>query len=252
MPNATPARANERKAPRRKASRDRRFAISAAGVRRFSKQGLEARTIDDGAAAAGIAPRTFFRHFATKEEAAFPDHAERIEDLRCRLAQRAQSIDPLAAVLDASHESATEYLTRPDLYRERFQLSLANPALRDRERLIDLQYERVLSEYLARELAGQPAASMRAEAIAAAIVAAINHTLYHWAEAPDAEASGLLEEGLATLKRIFTPMLGPTIAYGVDTVTVTIPAHADLQDSLARALQDATPSGPAAAHRRQF
>ncbi len=37
-------------------------------------KGYEATTVDEIAARAGVARRTFFRHFRSKEEAIFPDH----------------------------------------------------------------------------------------------------------------------------------------------------------------------------------
>ena len=52
----------------------------------FADQGFDATTIEQIAAAAGIAPRTFFRYFATKEDAVFADHAQNVARLRAALA----------------------------------------------------------------------------------------------------------------------------------------------------------------------
>lgn len=48
--------------------------LSAAAMELFATKGYEATTVDEIAAAAGVARRTFFRHFRSKEEAIFPDH----------------------------------------------------------------------------------------------------------------------------------------------------------------------------------
>ncbi len=46
--------------------------LAAAAMELFATKGYEATTVDEIAAAAGVARRTFFRHFRSKEEAIFP------------------------------------------------------------------------------------------------------------------------------------------------------------------------------------
>ncbi|GGJ23278.1 TetR/AcrR family transcriptional regulator [Streptomyces brasiliensis] len=58
---------------RRKAETRMEIARAAAGL--FVRQGLRATRAEDIAQAAGIAPRTFYRYFATKEEAIAPLYA---------------------------------------------------------------------------------------------------------------------------------------------------------------------------------
>lgn len=48
--------------------------LAAAAMELFATKGYEATTVDEIAGAAGVARRTFFRHFRSKEEAIFPDH----------------------------------------------------------------------------------------------------------------------------------------------------------------------------------
>ena len=231
--------AKGRKAAPRKGMRDRRFAISAAAIRLFTEKGLEATTVDDIAAAAGVAPRTFFRHFPTKEEAAFPDHDERIEDLRAKLAERRGAINPLASALDVTRSSALEYLPDPALYRPRFQLVRSIPALRDRERLIDYFYEAAIAEYLEAELGDQPSSPMRARALAAGIVAAVNYALDIWAETSEQDGRDQLDRGLLMVEQAFAPMIGSAMTVGTDSIMVTIPATEDVRDPLVRLLGEA-------------
>src|SRR5262249_47182655 len=149
-------------------------------------------------AAAEISPRTFFRHFATKEEAVFPDHEERIAELRAQLEGRRNAISPLTSLLDLTLSLASQYMDDPTLYRSRFELVRDNPSLRDRERVIDYQYEMAVVDYLREEIrADDPATVITlAHAIAAAVVATVNAALEHWLDSSDAEALAVLECGL--------------------------------------------------------
>lgn len=46
--------------------------IHRAALELFEQQGVRATTVPEIAARAGVSPRTFFRYFSTKEEAALP------------------------------------------------------------------------------------------------------------------------------------------------------------------------------------
>ncbi|MFI1168658.1 TetR/AcrR family transcriptional regulator [Streptomyces sp. NPDC020801] len=75
MTSSTPApRKASSLTERRKAATRMEIARAAAGL--FVTQGLRATRAEDIAQAAGIAPRTFYRYFATKEEAVAPLYAE--------------------------------------------------------------------------------------------------------------------------------------------------------------------------------
>ncbi|GAC69244.1 TetR family transcriptional regulator [Gordonia soli] len=50
-----------------------RMDIHEAAVDLFERNGFDATTVDEVAAAAGVSPRTFFRHFGTKEECVLYD-----------------------------------------------------------------------------------------------------------------------------------------------------------------------------------
>lgn len=66
-PAGAPASLRQRKRERT------RVALIAAALELFERQGYEATTIDQIAAAADVSPRTFFRYFSTKEEVALGD-----------------------------------------------------------------------------------------------------------------------------------------------------------------------------------
>lgn len=81
----------------RKKRRTRR-AIAEAALRMFAERGYEQTTVAQIAAAAEVAPRTFFGYFASKEEVVFADTDERIQVLRDTLAALPAGTSPAQAL----------------------------------------------------------------------------------------------------------------------------------------------------------
>lgn len=182
---------------------DRRYAVASAAIRLFAERGLDATTVDDIAAAADVSPRTFFRYFTSKESAAFPDHADRVAELRRRLDSRRPSSTPIAAALDVCRQSALEFFDEPDLYRPRYQLVRSVGALRDFERVSDAAYENAIAEFIEGE-SDDALAALTARAFAASVVAVVNYTLEVWASQDHVDAPGLLEAGLKLIGERFS------------------------------------------------
>ena len=57
-----------------------RQALVACAIRLFETNGYESTTVEQISAAAGVASRTFFHHFAAKEDLLFDGYAERLEE----------------------------------------------------------------------------------------------------------------------------------------------------------------------------
>ncbi|UGS36025.1 TetR/AcrR family transcriptional regulator [Capillimicrobium parvum] len=212
---------------------DRRYALAAAAIRLFAARGLEGTTVEEIAAEAGVSPRTFFRHFATKEAAAFPDHEERIQELRELLAARRGASSPLDAVLEVTQSTAREYFDETDLYRARIAVVRANPSLRDFERVVDQQYEDAIAGYLAAEMPPAADVTLRARVIAAGVVAAVNDVLDTWTTDEGSDPEALLWRAVEVLRRAFAAMAAPAPEDGAPIV-MRMPA--DLRDRLVAAL----------------
>ncbi|MBK3568473.1 TetR family transcriptional regulator, partial [Streptomyces sp. MBT62] len=90
---------------RRKAETRMEIARAAAGL--FARHGLRATRAEDIAQRAGIAPRTFYRYFATKEEAVAPLYAAGAQ----RWADAVRAAPPALSVPEALEHGVRHTLT---------------------------------------------------------------------------------------------------------------------------------------------
>jgi len=149
-------------------TRDR---IVRTALRLFAKRGFEATTIADIAAAADVAPRTFFAYFPSKEAVVFHDFAE-VHD---RFAERLRGRPPEETVFDALRAWIVEWMrTRRSepTHRRQHEVILATPALQAHERENLARFGDLIAEGVAADLDVAPD-SLRARLVSAAAVAAL-------------------------------------------------------------------------------
>jgi len=106
----------------------------------FIDQGYDNVTVEDVAAAAGVSRRTVFRHFPSKGELPFPDHAERRERAEALLNEPGRGADPVQDVIDATEYVLADFLSTPDLVLRRYALTRLVPELAEREILEHEKY----------------------------------------------------------------------------------------------------------------
>ena len=196
----------------RPSARDR---LAEAAFDLFGERGYEQTSIDDITERAGLGRTTFFRHYRSKEDVIFPDHDRLLEQIAERLRTSSDGT-ALVAVSDAVRLVLRHYVAEGDLARRRYAITSAVPALRDREIASVARYQRLFREFIAGWMGdpGEPA-SLRAELMAAAVVAAHNHVLRRWlrGESPDPLAElDLAMRQVTTLYSGGTPGQGATIA----------------------------------------
>jgi AcrR family transcriptional regulator len=182
-----------------------RDAIIQAAVRLFSKKGFESTTVEEIAAAAEVAPRTFYRYFPTKEDVVFVDQdledeaAEReLRDLRPGESDMDRVSRAVRAILKVTSRNLDSLL-------EMYRLVEATPALRARALEIAWRSERRIAEVLAGKARG-PEAELRARILAACVPAALRAVFLSWFESGGRSSASLwkdLDKALAMLRSGF-------------------------------------------------
>lgn len=153
--------------------------IADAGRELFLGQGYDRTTVDAIAERAGIARRTFFRYFRSKDDVIFPDH-DRIARITAAHLEAVGDLSPLRAVCSGARLILRSYVDDPLVSVERYRLIRSVPALRAREIASVSQYTRLFSRYLRGRFGDAPGAALHAEVAASAVVAAHNHVLREW------------------------------------------------------------------------
>lgn len=149
-----------------------RQAIHRAAMALFAERGFEATTIADIAAAADIAPRTFFSYFASKEAAVFPAFEPMFADFDRALRERPPGTSALDVLRAWIVPAAETYM--PDLAAARLeaQLRRESPAVAACDAQHMRRFERRLAEAVGEDF-GEPPESLRPRLVAAAALAAL-------------------------------------------------------------------------------
>lgn len=188
--------------------------LAAAAMELFATKGYEATTVDEIAATAGVARRTFFRHFRSKEEAIFPDHDDTLVRAEAVLNAAPPHEHPLDTVCRGIKEVMKMYAGSPAVSVERYRLTREVPTLREREIASVARYERLFTRYLLghfdeRDHHDGNDDPLLAEVAASAVVTAHNHVLRRWLRAGgqgDVEAQ--LDHAFAIVRETFGSGIG--------------------------------------------
>jgi AcrR family transcriptional regulator len=176
-----------------------RRAIADAAMRLFAERGFAATTISDIAAAADIAPRTFFSYFPSKEHVVFADFDEYAETLQQRLEARG----PDETTFDALRSWIGDLIDTEDAAEDerdsiRKQLMCENEGLEAHERHLMSRFEAIIAASIAEDLGDEPD-DLGPRLVAAAGIAALKSL-----ETPDgkdgAEAHAVVDEAFAFLQ----------------------------------------------------
>jgi AcrR family transcriptional regulator len=145
---------------RRARGQRNREALIAAAIALFSEYGYEQTTVDQISATAGVAPRTFFHHFATKDDILFHGYAERLEEATRRF-RASQSESLFGALAEASEAVALAITESPDIFLVRATMYGNLPALRATMLRINEEWIDQMTTEVARWLGTDPHVDVR-------------------------------------------------------------------------------------------
>jgi AcrR family transcriptional regulator len=181
----------------RKKDRTRRV-IQAEALRLFAEKGFQATTIEEIAAAAEVAPRTFFRYFPTKDEVVFwPAYLSLLPEL---VAARPAGEPAVEAVCHSILDGLASFYDQDrERVLERLKLTFRTPELHPRLRQQQANSAVGVARILADRLGARPD-DLEIRAIAAAIAAALWVAAEEW-QAHDGRSDlrALIDRALRTV-----------------------------------------------------
>ncbi len=177
-----------------------RTALSTAALRLAIERGPENVLVEDIAAAAGVAPRTFNNYFPSKEAAIVAEGTDRAARMRDALRARPEG-EPLWTAL---RHVLTEPLTsegEPDrAWVTKARLIKATPALRIEQLRSDALVQAMWAEEIARRTGTSPQRDLYPRLAAAALISAVRAALDHWLDAdPAIPLHGVVSQALGQL-----------------------------------------------------
>ena len=168
----------------------------------FASRGFDETTVDDIAAAAGIGRRTFFRYYASKNDAVWGDFDVQLDRLR----RFFDGCDPALPMMEAVHDAVLTF-NRVDAeevpwHRRRMRLILNTPALQAHSTPMYARWRAVVAGFAA-DRVGAGRQDLLPQLIAYAALGAAVASYEQWLRDEDAELEPLLDEAMAELARGF-------------------------------------------------
>jgi AcrR family transcriptional regulator len=177
-----------------------RQALIHAAIDLFTTHGYEAITVEQISGAAGVAPRTFFHHFASKDDILFDGYAERLHEATRRFrASRSNSL--WEALAEASSAVAEAIADQPEIFVVRAQMYHGVPALRATMLRINEDWIDQLTAEVARWLNSDADTDLRPRLAATLINAANRAAIDVWVAGGGAgDLSALMAESVELVR----------------------------------------------------
>jgi AcrR family transcriptional regulator len=153
--------------------------IEGAALELFGRDGFDGTTVEGIAAAADIAPRTFFYYFPTKEDVVLADYAGRLERIVDQLRQRPDSERPWAALRASFLVVAADYDADHREIIRRFQIMATSPSVYARSLQLQAGWEDTVAAVLTERM-GCQTEELGPRLLASCALSAIRSSLRHW------------------------------------------------------------------------
>lgn len=159
--------------------RERRRRLEDSALALFERDGYDATTIEHIAAAAGLAPRTFFSYFASKDDLVVADYAQRLDRILRELGAQPADLTAWDALQRAFAAVAVDYEEQADRIRRRFQIMVTNPSVMARSLQLQAGWEVAVAAAL-RTRSGVPEHDVMAPLLAASALAVMRASVQRW------------------------------------------------------------------------
>jgi AcrR family transcriptional regulator len=192
-------------APGRRRQREgTREALRRCALARFAREGFAEASVARIAADAGVTERTFYRHFASKEEVLFGDFASRLEWFRAALEVR-PAAEPL---LDSVRVAVESYPDDREVVRQVARLRaslLSSEAIAAHLRRVQAGFAAEIEGHARRRLGAGPEAQLRAAVLGEAVAGALLAALRVFGERGGRDTDALRELTAAALELLRRP-----------------------------------------------
>ena len=158
---------------------ERRRRLEDVAIDLFERDGFDETTIEEIAAAAGLAPRTFFSYFATKDDLVLADYATRLDRILTELDHRPVEGPAWSALQAAFSAVAADYEAESDRLRRRFTIMATNPSVFARSLQLQAGWEQALADRIRARLQAK-ADDPNPRLLAATALAVMRASLQHW------------------------------------------------------------------------
>lgn len=158
---------------------ERRRCIEAAAIDLIEAGGYDGTTIDEIAARADIAPRTFFYYFPTKEDVVLADYSARLDRITEELRQRPLAEPPWTALRNSFVTVGADYTSQRDELVRRFVIMADNPPVYARSLQLQAGWEDALANVLT-DRAGNGTDDVLPRLMASSALACMRSSLRHW------------------------------------------------------------------------
>lgn len=166
---------------RSKARESIRVQIAGVAWDLFARRGFDEVTATEVAAAAGISRATFFRYFATKEEAVFAAQEALGEEIATAVGARPAGEGAWTALRHAFDAAIGNYARDPAEALARVRLIRETPALRAHQLERQAQWQRMIGGALAARLGADPL-DLGVQALVGAALSALDTAVSSWGE----------------------------------------------------------------------
>lgn len=171
-----------------------RAELSALAIELFTTRGFDETSVDDVAEAGGIARRTLFRYFPSKNAIPWGDFDEHLAQMRARLAATPAD-EPLGDTLRRALIAFNEVpAAQRQNHRRRMALLLGVPALQAHSMLMYAEWRQIIADHVAARLGLRPGDHLP-QSIAWQLLGASLAAYEQWLADPSSHLPTLLDEG---------------------------------------------------------